>query len=147
MSYLKLICGLTLAALAVSSGAVQAQDFPNRPITVELPFPPGGLADLVARRLSQKVQEGLGQQLIDAGKPTEGQQQLAFSRQLLDTAVQLDPSYLYARVYRSFVALAQNQPKDADADLKVYEAASDQPLDLQLLVPGLRDEIDKQLKK
>ena len=89
----------------------------------------------------------LGQQLIDAGKPTEGQQQLAFSRQLLDTAVQLDPNYLYARVYRSFVALAQNLPKDADADLKVYETAPDQPIDLQLLVPGLRDEIDKALKK
>ena len=89
----------------------------------------------------------LGQQLIDSGKPTEGQQQLVFSRQLLDTAVQLDPNYLYARVYRSFVALAQNLPKDADADLKVYETAPDQPIDLQLLVPGLRDEIDKALKK
>jgi tripartite-type tricarboxylate transporter receptor subunit TctC len=63
MSTLKLICGLMLAVLA-SSGVAQAQDFPNRLITVELPFPPGGLADLVARRLSQKVQEGLGQQLI-----------------------------------------------------------------------------------
>lgn len=64
MSHLKLICGLMLAALAISSGAATAQDFPSRPITVELPFPPGGLADLVARRLSQKVQEGLGQQII-----------------------------------------------------------------------------------
>ncbi len=72
MTYLKLICGLTLAALAVSSGAAQAQDFPKRPITVELPFPPGGLADLVARRLSQKVQEGLGQQLIVDYKPGGG---------------------------------------------------------------------------
>jgi tetratricopeptide (TPR) repeat protein len=89
----------------------------------------------------------LGQQLLDAGKPTEGQQQLAFARQLLDTAVQLDPTYLYARVYRAFVALAQNQPKDADVDLKIYEAASDQPLDLQLLVDGLRGAIDEALKK
>jgi tripartite-type tricarboxylate transporter receptor subunit TctC len=64
MRYLKLTCGLMLAILAGSPGAAQAQEFPNRPITVELPFPPGGLADLVARRLSQKVQEGLGQQLI-----------------------------------------------------------------------------------
>jgi tetratricopeptide (TPR) repeat protein len=89
----------------------------------------------------------LGQELIDAGKATEGQQQLVVGRQLLDTAVQLDPTYLPARVYRSFVALAQNLPKDADADLKVFETAADQPIELQLLIPGLRDEIDKQLKK
>ena len=76
----------------------------------------------------------LGQQLIDAGKAAEAQKQLAFSRALLDSAVQIDPAYLPARVYRSFVALAQNLPKDADADLKVYESASDQPIELQLLV-------------
>ena len=71
MSYLKLICGVMLAVFATFSGAA-AQNFPNRPITVELPFPPGGLADLVARRLSQKVQEGLGQQLIVDYKPGGG---------------------------------------------------------------------------
>jgi tetratricopeptide (TPR) repeat protein len=91
----------------------------------------------------------LGQQLIDAGKTTEGQQQLVVARQLLDTAVQLDPAYLPARVYRSFVAWAQNLPKDADADLKVFETASDQPIDMQQLVEqtGLRGAIDDALKK
>jgi hypothetical protein len=91
----------------------------------------------------------LGQQLIDSGKATEGQQQLVVGRRLLDTAVQLDPTYLPARVYRSFVALAQNLPKDADADLKVFETASDQPIDMQLLVDqnGLRGAVDAALKK
>ena len=52
-------------------------------------------------------------------------------------------------MYRAFVALAQNLPKDADADLKVYETAKDQPVDMQLLVgqSGLRETIDKALKK
>ena len=91
----------------------------------------------------------LGQQLIDAGKPTEGQQGLAGARRYLDSAVQLDPAYLPARVYRSFVALAQNLPKEADADLKVYETASVQPIEMQLLVEqfGLREAIDMALKK
>ena len=91
----------------------------------------------------------LGQQLIDAGKPTEGQQGLAGARRYLDSSVQLDPAYLPARVYRAFVALAQNLPKDADADLKVYETASVQPIDMQLLVAQfeLREAIDAALKK
>ena len=90
----------------------------------------------------------VGQQLIDSGKAAEGQKQFATSRQMLDTAVGLDPTYLPARVYRAFVALAQNLPKDADADLKVYETAKDQPVDMQLLVSqsGLRETIDKALK-
>jgi tetratricopeptide (TPR) repeat protein len=90
----------------------------------------------------------IGQQLLDAGKAPDGQKQLLTSRQMLDTAVQLDPAYLPARVYRAFVALAQNLPKDADADLKIYEAAKEQPVDLQLLVgqSGLRETIDKALK-
>lgn len=90
----------------------------------------------------------VGQQLIDSGKAADGQKQLATSRQMLDTAVGLDPAYLPARVYRAFVALAQNLPKDADADLKVYETAKDQPVDMQLLVgqSGVRETIDKALK-
>ena len=72
MSYLRAIFGLALVALAASLAPAQAQDFPNRPITVVLPFPPGGLSDLVARRLSQKVQEGLGQQIVVDYKPGGG---------------------------------------------------------------------------
>ncbi|HUP71520.1 MAG TPA: hypothetical protein VM282_00590 [Acidimicrobiales bacterium] len=91
----------------------------------------------------------LGQQLLDAGKVPEGQQQLATSRAALDMAVRLDPAYLPARVYRSFVALAQSRPHDADADLKIYENAKDQPIALQMLVAesGLRSAIDAALKR
>jgi tetratricopeptide (TPR) repeat protein len=91
----------------------------------------------------------VGQQFLDAGKVTEGQQQLAASRQTLDSAVKLDPTYLPARVYRAFVALAQNRPAEADADLEVYETAPDQPVDLQMLVSesGLRAAVDAALKK
>lgn len=90
----------------------------------------------------------LSQQLIDAGNTTLGSDQLAKSRVMLNEAVGLDPTYLPARVYRAFVALAQNLPKDADADLKVYEAAKDQPVELQMLVSqsGLRAAIDAALK-
>jgi tetratricopeptide (TPR) repeat protein len=91
----------------------------------------------------------VGQQFIDSGKAAEGERQLVLGRDDLNRAVALDPAYLPARVYRSFVALAQNLPKDADADLKVYEAAKDQPIDLQILVSesGLRGAVDAALEK
>jgi Tfp pilus assembly protein PilF len=90
----------------------------------------------------------LSQQLIDTGNTALGQKQLVTSRDMLNRAVELDPAYLPARVYRAFVALAQNLPKDADADLKIYESAKDQPIDMQMLVSesGLRAAIDAALK-
>ena len=51
----RLILGTAFATLlsAGMSGPVLAQsDFPNRPVTIVVPFPPGGFADAAARRLS-----------------------------------------------------------------------------------------------
>jgi tripartite-type tricarboxylate transporter receptor subunit TctC len=42
--------------------ASAAQDWPNRPIKMIVPFPPGGGTDTVARPLSAKLSEILGQQ-------------------------------------------------------------------------------------
>jgi len=44
--------------------AVAAQPYPERPIRLIVPFPPGGPSDIVARVFSQRVGEGLGQQLV-----------------------------------------------------------------------------------
>lgn len=60
------------ACLSFAALPVTAQDYPKGPITVVLPFPPGGLADLVARRLSQSVSEGLKQQLVVEYRPGGG---------------------------------------------------------------------------
>jgi len=58
---------LTLAAAAIafaSIGTVAAQTYPSRPITVVVPFPPGGQVDTVARLLLDRVRAVLGQPLI-----------------------------------------------------------------------------------
>src|SRR5262245_21231021 len=59
--------GLTaLAALALSgvpSGA-HAQSYPNRQITVVVPFPAGGTSDVVARLVTEHMARTLGQQLV-----------------------------------------------------------------------------------
>ena len=52
-----------LAALAVGASATAA-DFPDRAITMVVPFAAGGSTDVVARIVAQKMSEDLGQQVI-----------------------------------------------------------------------------------
>lgn len=54
------------ALLAVLGGAmpVLAQTFPNRPMHLIVPFPPGGNADVGARVIADKMSQGLGQPML-----------------------------------------------------------------------------------
>jgi tripartite-type tricarboxylate transporter receptor subunit TctC len=54
---------LFAAALALASSAL-AQNFPSKPIRVVVPFPPGGGTDIVARTVTPKMAEILGQPFI-----------------------------------------------------------------------------------
>ena len=58
-----------LSALALSPALTQAQNFPDKPIRMVLPFPPGGPTDLVARVLAQKMSDQMGQQVVIDNKP------------------------------------------------------------------------------
>ena len=49
----KLLTALVLV-LATAAG-VQAQGWPDKPVTLLVPFPPGGSTDLIARTLSPKL--------------------------------------------------------------------------------------------
>jgi tripartite-type tricarboxylate transporter receptor subunit TctC len=51
-------------ALLGALGPAAAQDFPNRPITFVVPFPPGGSTSIVARIVGEKMGELLGQQMV-----------------------------------------------------------------------------------
>ena len=54
---------------AVSSWAQTPIPFPDKPIRMVLPFPPGGPTDLVARVLAQKMSDQMGQQVVIDNKP------------------------------------------------------------------------------
>ncbi|MDB5812187.1 MAG: hypothetical protein JWN94_4309 [Betaproteobacteria bacterium] len=54
---------LWLFALTLSLQSF-AQNYPNKPIRLVLPYPPGGGTDVIARPLAQKLTEQLGQQVI-----------------------------------------------------------------------------------
>src|SRR5690242_17287486 len=52
-----------LAALAVCATA-GAQPYPSKPVKVVVPFAPGGGSDIVARAVTTKLQENLGQPFV-----------------------------------------------------------------------------------
>ena len=54
---------LAISTLTLATG-VAAQGYPNRPVKVIIPFPPGGTLDIVGRMLAQKLGDALGQQFV-----------------------------------------------------------------------------------
>jgi tripartite-type tricarboxylate transporter receptor subunit TctC len=50
--------------LALTAPAVAADDYPNRPVRLIIPFPPGGSNDVVGRFVAKQLSEKLGQQVI-----------------------------------------------------------------------------------
>ena len=63
---------LALMLAAAWAGDATAQSYPNRPIRLIVPFPPGGAADILARLIGNKVAEQIGQPLIVENRPGAG---------------------------------------------------------------------------
>ena len=62
-----------LAVLACS-GAAFAQAYPNRPVKVIIPWPPGQATDLAARIVGEKLSQQLGQPFVMENRPGAGGQ-------------------------------------------------------------------------
>jgi tripartite-type tricarboxylate transporter receptor subunit TctC len=69
---MKLPAGLLSAAIALApclTVPVHGENFPSRPVTIVVPFPPGGTADLLPRIIADKLRERWGQAVIVENRP------------------------------------------------------------------------------
>ena len=55
--------------LSISMAWGQASSFPNRPVHIVVPFPPGGAVDPIARVVGQKLEQAWGKPVIVDNKP------------------------------------------------------------------------------
>src|SRR5204863_2388915 len=63
---------LALFAIPICPGRAAADDYPNRPVTLIVPYPPGGGVDTIARVMAQKLSGALGQQIVIENRPGAG---------------------------------------------------------------------------
>jgi tripartite-type tricarboxylate transporter receptor subunit TctC len=70
-SRLRFIVGLLLTAVTplTWSQTASAQDYPSKPITLIVPFAPGGSSDIIARLIGAKLSESLKQSVVIESKP------------------------------------------------------------------------------
>jgi tripartite-type tricarboxylate transporter receptor subunit TctC len=63
---------LLLLAAVAGAGTSRAQDYPSRPVTLVVPFAPGGGVDAMARLLGSKLEQRLGKTFVIENKPGAG---------------------------------------------------------------------------
>jgi tripartite-type tricarboxylate transporter receptor subunit TctC len=63
---------LGIIGLALCASLAQAQGFPSKPITMIVPWPPGGSSDLHMRAFAEIASKHLGQQIVIENKPGAG---------------------------------------------------------------------------
>ena len=110
--------GRVLAALGVActlaTGAASAQDYPNRPITMIVAFPPGGVDDATARMIQEPIQKALGQTIVIQNIGGAGGMIAA------DKAAKADPDgytiLLHQPALAAGMALYPNHTFDAEKD-------------------------------
>jgi len=63
---------IAVGALGATFASAQAQDFPSRPITLVIPFAPGGSTSIVGRGIAEKMSEFLGEKIVIDSRPGAG---------------------------------------------------------------------------
>lgn len=67
--FARLLPGFLVCLAAFISAPANAQEYPQRPIRIVVPFPPGGGTDVMARLIAPKIAEKWGQQVLVENRP------------------------------------------------------------------------------
>ena len=123
---MKRLLAAAIAAI-VASGAAAQDDYPNRAITILVPFAPGGVVDLASRTIGEGLSRRLGQEVIVENR-AGGSGFIAAT-----AAAQADPDG-----YTLFMgeagtltinpSLFEETPYDAEADFTTVSTITDTPL-------------------
>jgi tripartite-type tricarboxylate transporter receptor subunit TctC len=127
MSIRATILNLIFGAVAlVGAAAAQAQDYPNRPIRLLLPYNPGGIVDYVGRLIGQGLSQVTGQSVVPENKPGAGgilgTHTVATSDPDGYTVLLMDPAIVVNSVLQADINY------DLFKDLKVVSVVSSSPL-------------------
>ena len=135
MKFAQRLGGVTFAVAAATLAApAAAQSYPTRPVTIVVPFAPGGPTDIVARSLGQAMEKSLGGTVVVENKPGAG-----------GTLAVADVARAPADGYRLLVhhigmstapALYRKLPFDPLKDFEYIGLINDVPMTL-LVRPGL----------
>jgi tripartite-type tricarboxylate transporter receptor subunit TctC len=143
---------LAIAALLALASPSFAQSYPNRAITMIVPFAPGGPADVLGRLIGQKMAEDLGQQIIIDNRPGAntiiGAQAVAKAKPdgytillAIDGTLVMNP-FLYSKLsydpFKDFepVALVAHIPSVFEANIKVPVNSVKDVIELAKAKPG-----------
>lgn len=66
----RILCGLALGAAVCA--ALAQQPYPSKPVTMIVPFPPGGVADIVGRPLAAQMEKALKQPVVVTNRTGAG---------------------------------------------------------------------------
>ena len=113
MTIVRVLTALGVACI-LATGAASAQDYPDRPITMIVAFPPGGVDDATARMIQEPMQKALGQTIVIQNIGGAGGMIAA------DKAAKADPDgytiLLHQPALAAGMALYPNHTFDAEKD-------------------------------
>jgi tripartite-type tricarboxylate transporter receptor subunit TctC len=123
------IAAVVAIAVLSASALRAADDYPNRPIVLVIPLPPGGTNDIMARAVADKMSTSLGQQIVIENRNAGGSGTVG-SRQVAHAA---PDGYTILLGYTSTLATGPNLYRDVGYDPRKDFA----PLGLIATAPAL----------